>query len=395
MALAEEHKYAPSFNGPEGQEDMPWLLTMGPVTTSRDVKLAMLADWSMRDNEFVSLALSVTEQLLELVDGTSEYDCIPLHLSGDALLECVLGALAPTGRKRKTLIAAHGPHAEQATSILTHIKRPVETIAGSVLKPVTTNRLAKVLDADPDIHTVYLAEIDISTGLANPVAKLAAIAHAAGRKVIVDARASIGAMPLDLAGGTVDAAVGVPWACIESVPGFSFVMVRRSLLTENLFQSPSAALDLVELWKGIHRTGWFPGTPPAHAIVACGVALRRLYLEGGPEMRRKRYQDHHQRLLSGMAKLGFSPTLADGTATCGYLTLFKAPADRRYSPASFSQRLRQLGFVIMDGEGCPGAEGGFRVATVGAIDETVTDQFVRAVEKVMRELGMRSGAPAR
>lgn len=112
-------------------------------------------------------------------------------------------------------------------------------------------------------------------------------------------------------------------------------------------------------------------------------------------MRRKRYQDHHQRLLSGMAQLGFSPTLAKGTATCGYLTLFKAPADRRYSPTEFSQRLRQLGFVIMDGEGCPGAEGSFRVATIGAMDERVPDQFVRAVEKVMRDLGMRSGAPGR
>lgn len=395
MALAEEHKYSPSFNGPEGQEDMPWLLTTGPVTTSRDVKLAMLADWSMRDTEFVSLTLNVTEQLLELVDGTSEYDCIPLHLSGDAILECVLGALAPTGRKRKTLIAAHGPHADQATNILTHIKRPVENIAGSALKPVTTNRLAKVLEADPDIHTVYLAEIDISTGLINPVAKLAAIAHEAGCKVVVDARASIGAMPLSLTAGTVDAVVGVPWACIESVPGFSFVMVRRSLLTNNLFQSPSASLDLVELWKGIHRTGWFPGTPSAHAIVACGVALRQLYLEGGPEMRRKRYQDHHLRLLSGMAKLGFTPALANGTATCGYLTLFKAPADRRYAPGPFIQRLRQMGFVIMDGSDCPGTEGGFRVATIGAIDEAVTDQFVRAVEKVMRDLGMRSGVSAR
>jgi len=167
------------------------------------------------------------------------------------------------------------------------------------------------------------------------------------------------------------------------------------LLTASLFQSPSASLDLVELWRGIHRTGWFPGTPPAHAIVACGVALRRLYLEGGPEMRRKRYQDHHLRLLSGMAQLGFAPTLTDGPATCGYLTLFAAPADRRYEPGPFIQRLRQMGFVIMDGDGCPGPEGGFRVATVGAIDETVTDQFVRAVEKVMRELGMRSGAPAR
>lgn len=395
MPQAENRKYSPSFNGPEGQEDMPWLLTMGPVITSRDVKLAMLADWSMRDTDFVSLTLRVTEELLELVHGSNDYDCIPLHLSGDAILESVLGALAPAGRKRKTLVAAHGPHAQQATGILTHIKRPVETIAGSPLRPVTTNRLAKLLQADPDIQTVYLVETDTSTGLINPVAKLAAVAHEAGRKVIVDIRASIGAMPFSLATGTVDAAVGVPWACIEGVPGFSFVMVRRDLLADNLSASPSASLDLVRLWSGIHRTGWFPGTPPAHAIAACGVALRQLYLEGGPEMRHRRYENHHRQMLSGMAKLGFSPVLAEGTATCGYLTLFKAPADRHYSAASFTQRLRQKGFVIMDDDGCPGAAGGFRVASIGAIEETVTAQFLEAVGTVMQDLGMQSGTPAR
>lgn len=395
MALAEEHKYAPSFNGPDGQEDMPWLLTAGPVTTSREVKLAMLADWSMRDTEFVALTLGVTEQLLDLVDGSREYDCIPLHLSGDAILESVLGALAPTGRKRKTLIAGHGPHAAQATNILTHMKRPVANVTGSPLRPVTVNRLSKVLEDDPDITTVYLVTTDISTGLINPVEKLAAVAHENGRRVIMDARASIGAIPFDLASGTVDAVIGVPWACIESVPGFSFVMVRRSLLSDGLGRSPSATLDLADLWSGIHRTGWFPGTPPAHSIVACGVALRQLYLEGGPEMRRKRYEQCHLQLLQGMASLGFSPALAESTAKCGYLTLFKAPADGRYSQQPFLHRLRQMGFVIMDDEGCPGVGGGFRVATIGAIDETVVRQFLTAVERVMRELDMKSGAPAR
>lgn len=395
MALAEERTYSRSFNGPAGQEDMPWLLTSGPVTTSREVKLAMLADWSMRDTEFVSLALGVTEQLLELSGGSNEYDCIPLHLSGDAILESVLGALAPTGRKRKTLIAAHGHHAVQATNILTHMKRPFASIAGSPLKPVTANRLAKVLEQDPDIATVYLVETDVSTGLLNPIGKLAATAHEAGRRVIVDARASIGAIPFSLAAGSVDAAIGVPFACIESVPGFSFVMVRRSLLSDGMGKSPSASLDLAELWSGIHRSGWFPGTPPAHSIVACGVALRQLFLEGGPEMRLKRYKENHLRLLQGMATLGFSPAIADNSTTCGYLSLFKPPADRRYSQLPFLHRLRQMGFVIMDDEGCPGPGGGFRVATIGAIDETVTEQFLRAAEKVMRDLGMKSGVPAR
>ena len=49
----------PLFHGPEGQEDMPYLLTPGPLTTSRGVKLAMLADWGSRDVEFRGLVADI------------------------------------------------------------------------------------------------------------------------------------------------------------------------------------------------------------------------------------------------------------------------------------------------------------------------------------------------
>jgi hypothetical protein len=53
--------FKPSFPGPEGQEDMPYLLTPGPLTTSRTVKLAMLADWGSREVEVrKTLAISAS-----------------------------------------------------------------------------------------------------------------------------------------------------------------------------------------------------------------------------------------------------------------------------------------------------------------------------------------------
>eukprot|EP01034_Spumella_vulgaris_P010181 gene10181-12914_t len=48
-------KMTQRFNGPPGQEDMPYLLTPGPLTTSRTVKAAMLADWGSRDIGFRSI----------------------------------------------------------------------------------------------------------------------------------------------------------------------------------------------------------------------------------------------------------------------------------------------------------------------------------------------------
>ena len=383
--------FAPSFNGPEGQEDMPWLMTAGPVVTSRDVKLAMLADWSVRDAEFISLALRVTEQVLDLVNGSELYDCIPVNFSGLAALECVLGALAPSGRKRQTLVAAPGPCAAEAGGILEHLKRPNQLMNIQTGKPVSARAVVKALDAAPDVQTVVLSQLDISTGVVSPVEELAGKAHAAGKSVVVDARHGLGALALDLSAGHVDALISVPWASLGGVPGFSFIIVRRDLLGAKLASSPSAALDLFELWNGMHRTGRFPGTPPAQAISACSAALRELDMEGGPPARLARFRRIHQRLQAGMARLGFQTALDAGDAACGFLSLFAAPSDPNYSYPAFAQRLRQRGFVIMDGEGCPAPAGSFRVATMGHMEDGTADSFVEAAEQVMRDLGMRSG----
>ncbi len=394
MAIPTLTAFSPSFNGPEGQEDMPWLMTAGPVVTSREVKLAMLADWSVRDAEFISMTLRVTEQVLELLNAGDLYDCIPVNFSGMAAMESVLGALAPSGRKRQTLVAATGPAAAETAGILEYLKRPNQTVNVQQGKPVSVRALQRALDATPEIATVVTSQLDVSSGIVSPVEQLAAVARATGKSVVVDARHGTGSLPLDLSAGQIDALIAVPWASLGGVPGFSFIVVRRDLLGAKLSSSPSAALDLFELWNSIHRTGRFPGTPPAQAISACSAALRELDLEGGPEVRLARFRRIHDRLLAGMTSLGFQPSINGGEAACGFLSLFAAPADPAYAYAPFAQRLRQQGFVIMDGEGCPAPAGCFRVATMGHMDDSTADQFIEAVEKVMRDMGLRSGKPA-
>src|SRR5258705_9496281 len=61
----------------------PWLLTPGPLTTSRTVKEAMLRDWGSRHAEFINLNARVRELLVELAGGDGTHPCVPLPRSGD------------------------------------------------------------------------------------------------------------------------------------------------------------------------------------------------------------------------------------------------------------------------------------------------------------------------
>ena len=66
----------------------PFLLTPGPLTTSRSTKEAMLHDWGSRDGEFIEMNARVRERLLDLAGG------------GGATSACRCRAAAPSSSRR-------------------------------------------------------------------------------------------------------------------------------------------------------------------------------------------------------------------------------------------------------------------------------------------------------
>ena len=79
---------------------MPYLLTPGPLTTSRTVKLAMLADWGSRDIEFRQIVKDIRQRLLKVAHCGPNYECVIMQGSGTFAIEAVLGSLCPRRRTR-------------------------------------------------------------------------------------------------------------------------------------------------------------------------------------------------------------------------------------------------------------------------------------------------------
>ena len=98
-----------AFKGPPGQEDMPYLLTPGPLTTSRTVKHAMLADWGSRDIEFRHLVGDIRQRLLRLAGAMDGYECVLMQGSGTFAIEAALGSFTPTAEEDgTTLVVING-----------------------------------------------------------------------------------------------------------------------------------------------------------------------------------------------------------------------------------------------------------------------------------------------
>src|ERR1700722_15854687 len=73
----------------------PFLLTPGPLTTSRTVKESMVHDWGSRDASFVAINKAVLARLAEIVHGEGDYVTVPMQGSGTFAVEAMLTSFVP------------------------------------------------------------------------------------------------------------------------------------------------------------------------------------------------------------------------------------------------------------------------------------------------------------
>ena len=381
--------FTPSYTGPEGQEDMPYLLTPGPLTTSRGVKLAMLADYGSRDVEFRQIIADIRRRLLDLAGCGSSYECVIMQGSGTFAIEAMLGSFCPD-RRRKTLVVMNGSYGERAAKILERIGRPYATIDKGDSAAPSVEDVTQMLDADRAISHVFIVHCETTSGIINPIAEISKAAKARGKTVMVDAMSSFGALPLDMEAAGIDVMVSSSNKRIEGVPGFSYVLAKRLIIEASLNKCHSVVLDLHEQWKGLEKNGQFRFTPPTHALVAFHTALKEHEKQGGVEARGARYEKNAQVLVKGMREIGFQ-TLLDDENAGPIIQTFLTPRDINFDFEEFYEGLRTKGFAIYPGKLTKRPS--FRIGTIGNIDETVMEGALKAIKEVLREMDVTDFRP--
>ncbi len=385
--------YKNAFRGPEGQEDMPYLLTPGPLTTSRTVKLAMLADWGSRDVEFRSLIAEIRSDLLKIANAGEAYECVLMQGSGTFAIEAALGSLTPKGRNPKTLVVMNGAYGKRAAKILDFVgNRAYVTINKGDSAAPNAREVREALEANPTVEFVFVVHCETTSGIINPIEEIVAVCKEADKVVMVDAMSSFGALPIDMDGSGIDVMVSSSNKCIEGVPGFAYVIVRRDLLEASAGNSHSVVLDLYDQWQAMENNGQFRFTPPTHALVAFHTALQEFRKEGGVAGRRARYQANTDVLVSGMRAMGFETLLGDDVSG-PIIQTFLTPADRKFDFDRFYDALRARGYAIYPGKLTK--QPSFRIGTIGKLDQKVMRGVLEAIGEVLKEMGVSDMKPAR
>jgi len=99
----------------------PFLLTPGPLTTSRTVKASMAHDWGSRDASFVAINKAVLARLVEIAHGEGSYVTVPMQGSSTFAVEAMLTSFVPPAGK--VLVLINGAYGQRAKRILDIARR--------------------------------------------------------------------------------------------------------------------------------------------------------------------------------------------------------------------------------------------------------------------------------
>jgi len=354
------------------------LFTPGPLTTSRTVKEAMLHDASSRDEDFIELVRDIRRRLLALagVGPDAGFEAILMQGSGTFAVEAVLSTALP--RDGKLLVLVNGAYGERMVEMARRHQIGHHVLTWEEDTPVDPDQTRQALAENPSLTHVAVVQCETTSGILNPVDVVGRVVREAGRQYIIDAMSSFGVLPADLT--QTDYLISSANKCIEGVPGFAFVLARRTSLEGTRGQARTLSLDLYDQWRGLESNGQFRFTPPTHAILAFAQALDELDAEGGPKARLARYRNNQQVLSEGMQNLGFTPYLAPAVQA-PIITTFRQPGHPRFDFTRFHQELSRRGFVIYPGkltrEPC------FRIGNIGRLDEGDMHALLAVIREVL------------
>jgi len=367
----------------------PILLTPGPLTTSLQTKAAMLRDWGSWDSNFNAVTREVRDKLLRVIEADGAYVCVPMQGSGTFSVEAAVNTLVP--RDGHVLVLINGAYGKRMAKLTEMMGRKLSVFETPDDVRTTPEDVERLLTRDPSITHVGLIHCETSTGILNPLPEIAATIARHGKRLIVDAMSSFGALPIDARSTPFDALIAASGKCVEGPPGMGFVFVRKSALENCVGHSTSLALDLHDQWTYMEKTTQWRFTPPTHVVVALNAALDQFAAEGGQPARLARYSRNCEMLVNGLRELGFRPFL-DPAIQAPIIVTFHAPPDTRYTFREFYDRVRDKGFILYPGKLTQVET--FRVGCIGAIGPDEMRHAVNAIRDTIAEMGIRRVTPA-
>lgn len=266
--------------------------------------------------------LEETVDLLRRVFVTENEMTFPISSTGTAGMEAALLQMVKPGDR--VAVCTAGFFAERVVEIGRRIGADVVRVEAPWGKTVDPSQLEKALSGTSgggSIACVTAVHVETSTGVLQPLADLARVAHDHGALMLVDAVASLAGAELPVDAWGIDACYSGSQKSLSAPPGMAPITVNarsRGRHTPATFN-----LDLETLWKYWGAPHAYHHTVPVQQVYAMRAALR-LVVEEGLEARTARHWRNTRALWAGLEALGLE-LLADAADRSPTITTVRIP----------------------------------------------------------------------
>lgn len=359
------------------------LLGPGPSPIAPRVMRAMAAPvLSHLDGDLVVMLDEVAARLERVFRANDGALTLAISGTGTSAMEASVANLAD--ERTRALVVVTGYFGERLAEICGRYGARVTRLDvewGRACDPEAVRRAL----ADNGADIVAAVHAETSTGVLNPIAEIASIAHAAGAMTIVDAVTSLGAHPVEAGAWHLDAC----YSCSQKGLGAPSGMGPLSFSArarERRVAARSFYLDL-RLLEDYWVRRKYHHTLSATLIYALREALAMVE-EEGLQARWERHRRHHEAFAAGIRALGLD-LLPPAGERLWTLNAVRVPDG--IDEAGVRRQLLQQ-FNIEIGAGLGPLAG--RIWRIGLMGAGSTPQIVllllAALERALRDHGLRT-----
>lgn len=258
------------------------------------------------DPAFVDLMEEV-KHLLRYAFRTRNDVTFPVSAPGSAGMEICFVNLVEAGDK--VIVCRNGVFGERMRENVIRLGGEAIVLDTEWGKPVELDRLAALLEANPDVKAVAFVHAETSTGVQSDAGEICALAEAHGALTIVDTVTSLGGSPVCVDDWGADAVYSGTQKCLACPPGLAPVTFsHRALAAVRTRKAPvqSWFLDLTLVlgyWDGGAKSRSYHHTAPVNALYGLHEALVMLK-EEGLTASWLRHRDNHEILKAGLETMG-------------------------------------------------------------------------------------------
>lgn len=317
----------------------------GPVQLHSSVKQALSqTQICHRDYAFEEMQTQ-TELNIRTIAKTSAHKVVFVTGSGTSANETVSVALGKLG---KMLVISNGEFGERIYKLAALHHQDVDHISFAWGEEIDLRKIEKALK-NAKYKSVAIVHHETSTGMLNPVAEIATLAHTNGAIVYVDAVSSLGAEKFEAEEWGIDIFVSSSGKALASIPGIGIVGIAKDLADRiSRLQKTVQYLDLATYITYADQFNQTPNTPSVHALAALQVATDRICKMGLPEYRAM-IRQRAEYVRSDLTRLGLNYFDYGLGKTSSVITCVKANGD--ISVVELLAYMRSRNIILYGGKG--------------------------------------------